>query len=141
LSLVPLQQFATHTARCISRLDGSMLVTRDGVPAVAVTSVKDDSEVGQAPRTRGRKQKMVTMRELSRETHNVIREVERVHGYALVTSHGKIKAVIENIDPDAYAAWLVARTPELVESMRRADADLASGEAKSLDDFFDQLSD
>jgi len=133
MPIVSLQEFADHTATYVRGAKERTLVTRDGVPAIAVTPVKN-------PRRPTKKAFGLTMRELSRETHRAVREIEN-KSEAEVTYRGKVTAKIEKIDQDAFAAWMLATAPQFVESMRHADADFAAGKDKPLSEFIDRLED
>lgn len=135
MPIVTLQQFADHTATYVCETTERTLVTRDGVPTIAVTPCKNATPLMQEPKVLE-----LTMRELSRGTHRAVRRVEYEHE-AFVTCRGKVTAIIEKIDRDAFAASMLAMAPQFVESMRRADEDFAAGRDKPLSEFIDTLED
>lgn len=136
MPIVNLQQFADHTATYVREADERTLVTRDGVPAIAVTPVKDPKRL----KMKGRGAFALTMRELSRNTHKAVRRVE-IEREVFVTYRGEVTAMIQKVDQDAFAALMLAKAPEFIESMQRADADFAAGRAKPLSEFIDSLED
>jgi len=131
MPIVSMQQFADHTAEYVRGAGEPTLVTRDGVPAIAVTPVDN-------PRRGRRRGLALSMRELSRNTHKALRRVE-LEREAVITYRGEVTALVQTIDQDAFAAWMLAKAPEFIKSMRRADADFAAGRDKPLSEFIDTL--
>ena len=81
-----------------------------------------------------------TVRELNRQTHAIMRKVRETNVVAVVTVSGEPTVKIEKVDPDALAAMIVGMSSEYRHSMAEAEKDLASGDAKTLDQFIDTLS-
>ena len=145
MPIVSLEKFANHTAAYVCG-DELTLVTRDGVPAIAITPLmtKKKEPLGgemTLEKKRALEEKVeleVTMRELSRDTHRAVRKVEdKLEG--VITYRGEVAAMAEKVDQDAFAACMLAIAPQFVRSMRRADEDFEAGRDSPLGDFIDQL--
>ena len=78
---------------------------------------------------------VVNMRELARSTSRVVDSVHRSGKAALVTRGGRPVVAMIPIDEGALEDWILANSPGLVASLRKADADLRGGRAIPLDEF------
>lgn len=81
----------------------------------------------------------VTLRELSRNTSDVIDTVRESGRPALVTRNGRLVAALVPVDEEAIEDFVLATLPELVQDMEEADRELAAGETVSLETFLGQL--
>jgi antitoxin (DNA-binding transcriptional repressor) of toxin-antitoxin stability system len=77
---------------------------------------------------------IIGIRELARQVSRLIGDVESSREPALITRHGKPIAMIVPVDAEAVEDLVLASGPEFVAAMREADAELAAGKTRSLDD-------
>lgn len=82
----------------------------------------------------------VTIRELSRNTGQVLDEVQQTGRPALVTRNGRLVAALIPLDDEALEDFVLASLPEFVAGRAKADAELATGDTRSLDDVLDEIS-
>lgn len=78
----------------------------------------------------------VTIRDLSRNTSEVIDGVRDSGRPALVTRNGRPVAALVPLSEEDLEDFLLATLPEFVESMAEADADAAAGRTISFDALF-----
>ena len=76
----------------------------------------------------------ITIRELSRNTAEVVDGVQKSGRPALVTRNGRLVAAVVPIDEDELEDWVLATLPEFVDSMREADEAFASGKTRPLEE-------
>ena len=170
MPFVPLQDFADHTSKWVKLAhDGEPVVVasnRQGGSYVRVKGLGTGSRLGTSatetsgkvltpglsaakPRTReepgrpagsDRRHEYVPMRDLSRMTHKIMGQVRDHDKIAVVTVRGKPLVLIERVDMDALAALVIGQSKEFRKSFAEAEQDLASGDARTLDEFIDELS-
>lgn len=68
------------------------------------------------------------IRDLARQTSQVVDEVEKTGKPALITRHGKPVAALVPVDESELEDWILANAPEFVRAMRSADREIASGQ-------------
>lgn len=78
---------------------------------------------------------VINMRELARNTSQVVDDVHRSGQAALVTRAGKPIVAMIPIDEDAIADWVLAQSPAFKSSLRTADVDLERGRAVTFEEF------
>lgn len=82
---------------------------------------------------------VIGIREFSSKISKYIGEVERSGHPVIVTRHGRPAVAMLPIDVDRLQALTVAAAPRLVHDLERANADLAAGRSRSLDEVLAEL--
>jgi len=133
---IAINEFSTHVSALIARrvqAGRSLLITRRNKElVVAVTPWSGDE-------SRDAESREVPIRELSRDTFNVLAEVRETNQPMTITKRGRPVGEIVPVSADAerrFAAAVAAQSAEFAASLSRADADLAAGRATLLDDDF-----
>lgn len=78
----------------------------------------------------------VTIRALADGASRVVREVQESGRPAFITNRGVPVAAIVPLTTEQLEDWILANTPEFMESMSEADEDLAEGRTSSFEDVF-----
>ncbi|MBN2114335.1 MAG: type II toxin-antitoxin system Phd/YefM family antitoxin [Acidimicrobiia bacterium] len=81
----------------------------------------------------------IGIRDLSRNTSQVIDQVSSTGSPMIVTKHGRPVAAVVAVDPDALEDFVLATAPEYAVARRAADADLAAGRTPPAAAVFDQI--
>ncbi len=81
----------------------------------------------------------VSIRDLQRDTSEVVRRVGRTGRPAIVTNRGEPVAALVPLDPEALEDFVLANAPSFVRAMREADGALAGGRVRPADDVFADL--
>ena len=76
----------------------------------------------------------VGIRDLSRHTGRVLAEIARTHKPLAVTDHGRVVALLQPVDPDAYVEELLASIPDVEARFRAGEAELDAGRTLSAAD-------
>lgn len=82
---------------------------------------------------------IIGIREFSGKVSKYIDGVERSGKPVIITRHGRPTVAMLRVDGDRLQALAVAAAPRLVEDLEQADADLAAGRSRSLDDLLAEL--
>jgi antitoxin (DNA-binding transcriptional repressor) of toxin-antitoxin stability system len=128
--LIGMNDLAEHTSEWLRQLrsaDEGLLVTRRNKQLL----------VSITPARGARKALEFPVRQLSRATYSVIKEVIVKGEAATITSRGTPIAEINPVSPEEErrdAAAVAVQSKEFMDSLRRADEDLAAGRAVVLDD-------
>ena len=75
---------------------------------------------------------VIGIRELPRETGEIVERVRRTRRPVVVTKRGRPAVALVEIDRDALEDLVLATTPEFTKGLRRADEELRRGEARAL---------
>jgi prevent-host-death family protein len=78
----------------------------------------------------------VTIRDLSRNTSEVIDGVRETGRPAFVTRNGRPVAVLTPLNEEDLEDYLLATHPEIIQSIAEAERDIAAGRTISFDDLF-----
>ena len=78
----------------------------------------------------------VNIRELARNTSQVIGDVARRNRPTIITRGGRPVAAVIPIDADALEDWILANSPEFVKGMQKADAELRLRQTVGMDEAF-----
>jgi polyribonucleotide nucleotidyltransferase len=81
----------------------------------------------------------VGVREFSKKVSKYIGEVERSGSPVIITRHGRPAVAVLRLDVDRLQALAAAAAPHLVHDFEQADADLAAGRSRPLDDLIAEL--
>jgi prevent-host-death family protein len=81
----------------------------------------------------------IGVRDLSRHPGEVIGEVERTGRPVLVTRRGRPAVAVVAVSPEDLEDFILANAPEFVRGMRRADEELAAGEARPLGEVLQEI--
>ena len=81
----------------------------------------------------------IGIRDLSRNTSQVIDQVSSTGSPMIVTKHGRPVAAVVAVDPDALEDFVLATAPEYATARRAADADLTAGRARPAAAVLDQI--
>jgi prevent-host-death family protein len=79
------------------------------------------------------------VREFTRSASKTIESVASTREPVIITRHGKPTVAILALDADRWQSLAVAAAPQLLSSLRRADAALAAGQVQSLDEVIAEL--
>jgi prevent-host-death family protein len=83
----------------------------------------------------------VGIRELQRDTSEIVERVTRTGRPTFVTNRGETVAVVYPVDADVLEAYALANAPEFVRSMTEADAALAEGRTRPAREVLGELAD
>jgi len=81
----------------------------------------------------------VSIRELANNASGVIASVADTGRPTVITKHGRPVAAVVPIDQDELEDFVLANAPEFVAGRAQADADLAAGRTRSLDEVLAEL--
>ena len=81
-----------------------------------------------------RQRQTVGIRDLSRQTGRVLAEMARSNRPLAVTDHGRVVALLQPVDPDAYVEDLLASIPNVEARFAAGEAELEAGQTVSADD-------
>jgi len=81
----------------------------------------------------------VDIGELGRNTSKVVGDVVRRNRPTIITRGGRPVAALIPIDADALEDWILAKSPEFVRGMHKADQELRLGETVGMDKAFGTL--
>jgi antitoxin YefM len=82
---------------------------------------------------------VIGVREFSSKISKYIGEVERSGEAVIVTRHGRPAVAMLPINAERLQALTVVAAPRLVSDLEQADADIAAGRSRSLDDLIAEL--
>jgi prevent-host-death family protein len=82
---------------------------------------------------------VIGVREFSGKVSKYIDEVERSGKPVIITRHGRPAVAMLRVDVDRLQALTVAAAPRLIQDLEQANADLAAGRSRSLDDMLAEL--
>lgn len=82
---------------------------------------------------------IIGVRELARRNRELLDKVEKEKVPYLVTRNGRPVAALVPVDPADAERYVLAAAPEFVESRRQADAEIAMGETRSLEDVTQEM--
>ena len=82
---------------------------------------------------------IVSVRELSRNMRRVIGAVAKSRRPALVTQRGKPVIALYPVEAGDWEDWVLAKAPEFVEGMRKADGEFRRGETIGMNEAFARL--
>jgi prevent-host-death family protein len=83
----------------------------------------------------------VGIRELQRDTSEIVERVTRTGRPTFVTNRGETVAVVYPVDADVLEAYALANAPEFVRSMTEADAALVEGRTRPAREVIGELAD
>lgn len=76
----------------------------------------------------------ISIRDLANNTSGVVSDVQESGRPAIVTKHGRPVAAVVPINQASLEDFVLANAPEYVEGRREAEADLAAGRTRALDE-------
>jgi prevent-host-death family protein len=82
---------------------------------------------------------IIGVRELARHNRELLEKVEKEKVPYLVTRNGRPVAALVPVDPADAERYVIAAAPEFAQSRRQADAEIAMGQTRPLEDLADEM--